>query len=1088
MVARFHYDDSTYQQLLADELPLSEQEVISSHVETCDECQSKLESLSEAGISWDDVRHFLNSTPTQTADQELTQATSFSAAAYPARALNFLQSTTHPDSIGRFGRYEIKEILGRGGMGLVMRGYDPALERHSAIKVLAPEFAAHAPARQRFSREAKSAAAVVHEHVVPIQTVDEVEGLPYLVMPVIEGTSLEKRIGDNGPLELLEILRIGMQTASGLAAAHEQGLVHRDVKPANILLENSVERVMITDFGLARAADDASMTRSGVIAGTPQFMSPEQARGGDIDHRSDLFSLGSVLYSMCTGHSPFRAETTMGILHRIVNDDPRSIRTLNPQIPAWLEQIIFRLLAKDVDKRFSNAGEVADLLGRWLAHLQQPDKFPCPVFEFPRRANGWRENGWIKKLIVGSMGVIALTVATVLIVLETGKGTISIEADADSVPIRIMKGNKVFDRLQVTQGKASIRIAAGEYVIEVDGEDLGLKISDGEITLTRGGKALVHVVEKKSDPSTPAPERGKPSGEPIVGNTEKIQIAFSGLTGGTIMCRHADGDPNLLRNSLDEHVQVGKLPCRLDMSGGRKHHVEFKNVPGFARLAVYADIDLRPITDKTRAYLTHSALPIEFKHRQFEQAEDGAVLATVYYVDDSVESLSRKEVRTLTGDNVVSLTREAENLGTVLATVQIHRDLILKADKTTPLLEAVKRFNEIQRTNQPDHGQPPLTDEEVVAAVRYALVTPSPTLTQNQIYGLKLVAEHHMPKNWLIAGGPTKFGDADEAIDGWLIVLADTQAEDGESFVIRRRLLNPPASFARVETAEELPESMPLGAAIAAFNASHNSVDGKPQPLLTEDEVVAAILDWKHRRNDAPVVNRDFARFQEIAKTGSLPADVGIELISSFYPGDGANYSIWSVRIRMPKTGQKGWTYAYTIRRQYITSNSPKASDIRWGPAGNKGVQAGVRFSPASDVYAVGQVIKLEFFYRTVTGEKVPATLPNSFTHIALEVVDSAGNPYEVIDNAGSEIGGWIAGTIGELPVSRRGVPMVIRAEKPEESLIDDIAKLLGNREPITVIAQHGDSCRVRFKVSNYAEDSKRANLSTGIVSFKVAR
>ena len=228
-----------------------------------------------------------------------------------------------------------------------MRGYDPALDRHSAIKVLAPELATNASARSRFSREAKSAAAVVHEHVVPIQTVDEERGLPYLVMPVVEGKSLEQRVAETGPLELKEVLRIGMQIASGLAAAHAQGLVHRDVKPANILLENGVERVMITDFGLARAVDDANMTQSGVIAGTPQYMSPEQARGNDVDHRSDLFSLGSVLYFMCTGRSPFRAETTMGVLNRIANDKPRSLRMINSDIPVWLQSIIERLLAKD---------------------------------------------------------------------------------------------------------------------------------------------------------------------------------------------------------------------------------------------------------------------------------------------------------------------------------------------------------------------------------------------------------------------------------------------------------------------------------------------------------------------------------------------------------------------------------------------------------------------------------------------------------------------------------------------------------------------------------------------------------------------
>src|SRR5262249_48641709 len=148
--------------------------------------------------------------------------------------------------------------------------------------------------------EGRAAAAVSHEHIVAIHGVDEANGLPYLVMEYVSGISLQERLDRSGPLETKEILRIGMQVASGLAAAHAQGLIHRDIKPANILLENGFERVKITDFGLARAVDDASLTQSGVLAGTPMYMAPEQARGEALDHRADLFSLGSVLYALCT--------------------------------------------------------------------------------------------------------------------------------------------------------------------------------------------------------------------------------------------------------------------------------------------------------------------------------------------------------------------------------------------------------------------------------------------------------------------------------------------------------------------------------------------------------------------------------------------------------------------------------------------------------------------------------------------------------------------------------------------------------------------------------------------------------------------
>src|SRR5205807_6333417 len=167
--------------------------------------------------------------------------------------LAFLAPSDNPDSLGRLGHYEVLEIIGLGGMGIVLRAFDDKLHRVVAIKVMAAQLATNATARKRFTREAQAAAAVTHDHIVTIHAVEEANGLPYIAMQYVAGLSLQQRLDRDGPLALHEILRIGMQTASGLAAAHAQGLIHRDVKPANILLENGVERVKITDFGLARA-------------------------------------------------------------------------------------------------------------------------------------------------------------------------------------------------------------------------------------------------------------------------------------------------------------------------------------------------------------------------------------------------------------------------------------------------------------------------------------------------------------------------------------------------------------------------------------------------------------------------------------------------------------------------------------------------------------------------------------------------------------------------------------------------------------------------------------------------------------------
>lgn len=287
-------------------------------------------------------------------------------------SLSFLTPSAQPESLGRLGHYEVLEVIGRGGMGIVLRACDEKLRRVVAVKVMAPLLATNATARKRFSREAQAAAAVSHDHVVTIHAVEEVNGLPYLVMQYVAGVSLQQRIERTGPLQTHEILRIGMQTAAGLAAAHAQGLIHRDIKPANILLENGIERVKITDFGLARVAADASLTQSGVVAGTPHYMSPEQARGEAVDQRSDLFSLGSVLYAMCSGLPPFRANTSLAVLKRVCDETPTPIREVNPNIPEWLAAIIGKLHAKSPGERYASAAEVATLLGDHLAQVQQP--------------------------------------------------------------------------------------------------------------------------------------------------------------------------------------------------------------------------------------------------------------------------------------------------------------------------------------------------------------------------------------------------------------------------------------------------------------------------------------------------------------------------------------------------------------------------------------------------------------------------------------------------------------------------------------------------------------------------------------------
>jgi serine/threonine protein kinase len=283
--------------------------------------------------------------------------------------LGYLEPSTKPGSLGRLAHYEVLEVVGRGAFGTVLRAFDEKLHRVVAIKVMALELAATSPARKRFMREAQASAAIRHENVVSVYAVEE-KPLPYLVMEYIPGRTLQQWLDERGPLDLPTVLRLGRQIAEGLAAAHAQDLIHRDVKPGNILLETSVhDRVKITDFGLARAADDASLTQSGTIAGTPMYMAPEQALGHKLDQRADLFSFGSVLYQMISGRPPFRAASALAVLKRVVDEAPRPIREIIPETPQWLCDIIAKLHAKNPDERYQSAREIADVLASCESQL-----------------------------------------------------------------------------------------------------------------------------------------------------------------------------------------------------------------------------------------------------------------------------------------------------------------------------------------------------------------------------------------------------------------------------------------------------------------------------------------------------------------------------------------------------------------------------------------------------------------------------------------------------------------------------------------------------------------------------------------------
>jgi tetratricopeptide (TPR) repeat protein/tRNA A-37 threonylcarbamoyl transferase component Bud32 len=307
----------------------------------------------------------------------------------------FLESPTNPGELGRLGRYHIQSQLGRGGMAEVYRAWDSSLERVVAIKILRPDLHSSPEMAKRFLREARALATLSHPHIVPIYDVGVVGEVPYLVMQFLEGEPLQERLRREGKLPILEVVRVGRETAEGLAAIHAAGLVHRDIKPANLFLERPHDRVKILDFGLVGVAaeESARLTLAGVVMGTPSYMSPEQVRGDltAIGPSADLFSLGAVLYCAATGALPFAGSSQAAML-AILHENPPPPHVRNPEVPSPLSGLIMRLLAKDLADRYRSAREVQIALD-WLTETPGESSASIPGAAVAEATGGTRTVG-----------------------------------------------------------------------------------------------------------------------------------------------------------------------------------------------------------------------------------------------------------------------------------------------------------------------------------------------------------------------------------------------------------------------------------------------------------------------------------------------------------------------------------------------------------------------------------------------------------------------------------------------------------------------------------------------------------------------
>lgn len=312
----------------------------------------------------------------------------------------------------KIGPYQVIKVLGYGGVGTVFEAIDTTINRHVALKVLNRKWLNDEVAKQRFTREARLSAMVKSPHVAMIHTVGDDNGVPYLAMELLSGFSLEQLMYQVN-LTIPQIIRLAREMAKGLASAHLMNLIHRDIKPANIWLETlpgpagsdkKVYRVKILDFGLARLQEQTDgLTRHGVVVGTPIYMSPEQATGGKIDARSDLFSLGVVLYKLCTGKLPFQGEDVAEVMTAIVKETAIPVREINPDVPAKLSRLIERLMNKSPDKRPPDAMNLSRLL-----EIIETEEEKRAIQRMPKTATSNNANSSTNSAVQNALGLAGI--------------------------------------------------------------------------------------------------------------------------------------------------------------------------------------------------------------------------------------------------------------------------------------------------------------------------------------------------------------------------------------------------------------------------------------------------------------------------------------------------------------------------------------------------------------------------------------------------------------------------------------------------------------------------------------------------------
>ena len=512
------------QQFLLGHLPDNQIEITQQHLSECDPCLETVEGLKVDDTFSDLTRQALEDDLGLTSDEFADQSpaedrnviermmseaeswkTDSSGAPAPHRKpelLNraievhsLLQSAEHADDVGQIAHFRVQELLGTGSTGVVYRAIDTRLDRNVVLKVLRPSLGEQA--RTRFVAEAKATAAIEHPNVVTIYEVGSDGPLSYIAMQWIPGQTLEQKLATEETLPLEETKRLVSQLAGGLAAAHQHSLIHRDIKPGNIWIPDQEKEAQILDFGLVRVADeDPQLTCTGMIAGTPCYMSPEQSRGETLDGRSDLFSLGCVMYQCLTGKLPFRADNALATLRSIQQDHPTAPNERDPSIPGEISDLAMCLLEKSATRRPPSAEAVINAVNKspehWDFALAAPIK--------PTRSNQHATSSFLWKSLAAMLAVLAVVAIGMnyqqIFQIVTNQGKVEIETMVDDVKIEFVQDGQVVKIVDLAT-KQSVVINAGRYEIRPVGDNNSVTLNKNQLTLSRGEKEIVRVTDKR---------------------------------------------------------------------------------------------------------------------------------------------------------------------------------------------------------------------------------------------------------------------------------------------------------------------------------------------------------------------------------------------------------------------------------------------------------------------------------------------------------------------------------------------------------------------------------------------------------------